>query len=149
MSEKLTIIDSEFIEQAFSFWFTDQKHIRSPFPTYTHSALKPAAIEKFEEWLANIHKDAKDEFNDEMIAEKFEEILFETGLTLIQTEDERLTILYPFLPRVSDKIKDDKQIENIIISRFLKEVGDDKFLEIKCINKSTKEEWITSFELPV
>lgn len=149
MAEKLTIIDSDFIEQAFSFWFNDQEHIRSPFPTYIHSALKPQAIEKFEEWLENIHEDAKDEFNDEMIAEKFEEILFEIALTLIKTEDERLTILYPFLPRIDDKIKDDNQVENKIISRFMKESGDDKFLEIKCLNESTNEEWITSFELPV
>ena len=50
---------------------------------------------------------------------------------------------------IDDKIKDDNQVENKIISRFMKESGDDKFLEIKCLNESTNEEWITSFELPV
>ena len=40
------------------------------------------------------------ELNDEAIAEKFEEIIFEAALPMILTEDERISILYPFLPRL-------------------------------------------------
>jgi len=41
--------------------------------------------------------------NDESIGEKFEKIIFETATKLIKTEDERITIVYPFLPRLKDK----------------------------------------------
>lgn len=145
-NEQTTIIDSDFIEQAFNFWFNDQDHIRSPFPSYIHSPLKSLTLEKFSKWINEIHPDAKEEFNDEMIAEKFEEILFETAIPLIKTEDEKITILYPFLPRVDDKtIKDG--IENIIIDRYLKTEGDFKSLELTCLNPATNEKWKTSFDL--
>ncbi|MBI1837761.1 MAG: hypothetical protein HYR91_10915 [Flavobacteriia bacterium] len=146
-TEKLSIIDSDFIEQAFYFWFNDQQHIRTPFPSYIQSALKTQAIEKFSEWLNGVHPDAKEEFNDEMFAEKFEEILFEMAIPLIQTEDERITILYPFLPRINDKTAKDNQ-ESIIIDRVIKIDGDFKSLEVTCLNSITNEKWVTSFELP-
>lgn len=142
-----TLIDSKFIEEAFRFWFIDQEHIRSPFPVYIQSELKQKTIKKFNEWLNGIHQDAKDEFNDEMFAEKFEEILFEISLSLIQTEDERITILYPFLPRVNDKTAKDSQ-ESIIIERTIQVDGDFKSLLLTCLNSETNEKWTTSFELP-
>lgn len=142
-----TLINSEFIEEAFIFWFNDEDHIRSPFPDYIRPALKQKAIEKFSEWLEGVHQDAKDEFNDEMFAEKFEEILFEISLSLIQTEDERITILYPFLPRVNDKTAKDSQ-ESIIIERTIQVDGDFKSLLLTCLNSETNEKWTTSFELP-
>lgn len=141
-----TIIDSDFIEQAFNFWFNDQNHIRTPFPTYIHSTLRMDTVEKFSKWLNGIHPDAKEEFNDEMIAEKFEEILFETAIPLIKTEDEKITILYPFLPRVDDKTMKDGQ-ENYIIERNLTVDGDFKSLEVTCLNPVTNEKWKTSFDL--
>lgn len=142
-----TLISSEFIEEAFHFWFNDEDHIRSPFPDYIRPALKQKATEKFSEWIEGVHQDAKDEFNDEMFAEKFEEILFEISLSLIQTEDERITILYPFLPRLNDKTAKDSQ-ESIIIERAIQVDGDFKSLLLTCLNSETNEKWTTSFELP-
>lgn len=142
-----TLTDSEFIDQALFFWFNDQQHIRSPFPTYIQNKLKQESIKKFDEWLKNIHPDAKDEFNDEMFAEKFEELLFEEALSLVLTEDEKITILYPFLPRLDDNITNENQQSNII-ERNIKIEGDHKFLEVKCLNITTNEKWTTSFELP-
>ena len=142
-----TLINSEFIEEAFLFWFNDEDHIRSPFPDYIRPALKQKAIEKFSEWIEGVHQDAKDEFNDEMFAEKFEEILFEISLSLIQTEDERITILYPFLPRLNDKTAKDSQ-ESIIIERAIQVDGDFKSLLLTCLDSKTNEKWTTSFELP-
>jgi hypothetical protein len=142
-----TLISSKFIEEAFHFWFNDEDHIRSPFPDYIRPALKQKATEKFSEWIEGVHQDAKDEFNDEMFAEKFEEILFEISLSLIQTEDERITILYPFLPRLNDKTAKDSQ-ESIIIERAIQVDGDFKSLLLTCLNSETNEKWTTSFELP-
>lgn len=146
--EKTTLIESDFLEQAFHFWLNDQQHIRSPFPNYIHNDLKTQSVEAFTKWLNDLHPDSKDEFNDEMIAEKFEEILFETAMPLIKTEDERLTILFPFLPRLNDKIANELQQECNIIERNMLVDGDNKSLEVKCINLVTNEKWSTSFELP-
>lgn len=144
----MTIDKSEFLEQALNFWFNDQVHIRSPFPKYIHNQLKIDATEKFEKWLTNLNLDAKDEINDEIIAEKFEEFLFETGHDLVLTEDEKITILYPFLPRTDDKIINDKNEDATITSRFIIKEGDHKFLELSCKTLNNNENWKTRFELP-
>lgn len=139
---------SEFIEETFIFWFSDNEHIRSPFPDYIQSKLKTESTEKFYNWLNNLKPEAKDELNDEAIAEKFEEIIFETALPMILTEDERISILYPFLPRLGDKLKDENDIESVITDRIIKKNEDTNFLHLSCINQNTNEKWETSFELP-
>ncbi|HRO07336.1 MAG TPA: hypothetical protein PK611_06800 [Saprospiraceae bacterium] len=139
---------SEFFEVAYKYWYNDNQHIRSPFPEYIQNPLKEIATEKFLNWLNNIHPDAENEFNDEIIAEKFEEILFETALSMVRTEDERITILYPFLPRKGDKIKDDKSKDNIVSGRTIKKDKDNSYLNLKCENLETKSIWETSVLLP-
>lgn len=140
-----TVESSELIEQTFNFWFNDIQHIRSPFPLYIRPILREKSIKQFYEWAKGLNPKAKDEVNEDIIAEKFEEIIFENALSLIKTEDERITIMYPFLPRLNDKIdgKDD-----IIIDRAIIKDGDSSFLKIVLENPSTKEKWNTSFELP-
>jgi len=140
-----TVESSEFIEQTFHFWFTDNQHIRSPFPLYIRSVLKEKSIEMFYKWAKGLNPKAKDEINDEIIAEKFEEIIFENALSLIKTEDERITILYPFLPRLGDKL--DKK-NDVIIDRAIIKDGDTKYLKIVLENPISKKKWDTSFELP-
>ena len=57
--------------------------------------------------------------------EKFEEVIFETAIKLVLTVDEKLTIEYPFLPRLNDVIYEDvknKIGKSIIIDR-LKNLG--------------------------
>lgn len=143
-----TLETSEFIEETFIFWFSDNEHIRSPFPDYIQSKLKTEATEKFYNWINNLKPEAKDELNDEAIAEKFEEIIFEAALPMILTEDERISILYPFLPRLDDKLKDENGIESSITDRIIKKNEDTNFLHLSCINRDTNEKWETSFELP-
>ncbi|MBI2260003.1 MAG: hypothetical protein HYU67_14020 [Flavobacteriia bacterium] len=140
---------SELLEQAFQFWFNGQEHIRSPFPAYIQSELKVLATEKFEQWLKNLNEEAKDEVVDEIIAEKFEEILFEQAHQLVLTEDERLTILYPFLPRLGDQLKDDQGVESEIVDRMLHNDKDERFLEIVCKRLEEGTKWTTRFELPI
>lgn len=139
---------SELTEETFKFWFTDNQHIRSPFPVYIHQNLKDKSSVLFYQWLNNLKAEAKEELNDEAIAEKFEEIIFEHALQLIQTEDERITILYPFLPRLTDAIQNENGLESRITSRILKKVDDTTFLHLQCITEDTNEIWETSFELP-
>ena len=146
--DKFQLNGSEFIEETFHFWYTDNEHIRSPFPDYIQSKLKTESTEKFYNWVNNLKPEAKDELNDEGIAEKFEEIIFETALQLIITEDERISILYPFLPRLGDNLKDENGLESVIEHRIIKKEEDTNFLHLSCLNKTTNEKWETSFELP-
>lgn len=146
-------IDPAMIESAFSFWFNDNQHIRSPFPFYIHDKLKPAAIEKFLDWSSHISENAKKEINDEILAEKFEEIIFELALGMVLTEDEKLTILYPFMPRIGDAINSKQSSESdvsdsTITDRWHTKRGDHSFLKVKYKNNTTGIIEETEFELP-
>jgi hypothetical protein len=146
-----SVENSELIEQTFNFWFSDNEHIRSPFPEYIRPQLKEKAIERFFKWASNLNPKAKDEVNDEIIAEKFEEIIFEIATSLVMTEDEKLTIEYPFLPRLADVIYEDvenKKGESKIIDRSKIKEEDFNFMKIKLEKIDSKEVWETKFELP-
>lgn len=148
--EPNTVESSELVEQTFTFWFSDNEHIRSPFPEYIRPILKEKAVENFFKWVSNLNPKAKEEVNDEMIAEKFEEIIFEAAMGLVHTEDEKITIQYPFLPRVDDEIRNNEEDIQIskIIDRTLTKEGDTKFLKVKLENISDQQVWETKFELP-
>ncbi len=146
--ENEDLATGEFLNEAFKFWFNDNNHIRSPFPEYIHQPLQQESTKKFRKWLNHVHPDAKDEINDEILAEKFEEILFETALNLVLTDDERITILYPFLPRLGDKIKANDNSESVISGRVIKKENDKKYLRLSCTKLLTDIKWETSIELP-
>lgn len=145
-------IEPEMIVAAFEFWFNDSGHIRSPFPLYIHDDLRNKAIDKFLNWSAQINEKAKKEINDEILAEKFEEILFELAEGMVLTEDEKLTIKYPFMIRIGDAIKDKQQTdenpESKVIDRWVLKKGDEAFMKVKCKNTVSGVEWETEFELP-
>lgn len=145
-----TVESSELVEQIFKFWFSDQGHIRTPFPNYIRPSLKKDATEKFFAWANTIDPKAKDELNDEIIGEKFEEIIFETATDMVQTDDERITILYPFLPRMGDQLNDPKEdgVSSVIDRTMLKE-KDTSYLKVVLENNSSKRQWDTKFELPL
>jgi len=144
-----TIESSEMVEETFKFWFNTSEHIRSPFPDYIKEQLKKDATQLFYEWASGLNPQAKDEMNDEMIGEKFEELIFESAIRLIKTDDERITIMYPFLPRIGDKINKENESDSVIIDRALLKEGDQSYLKINLENKETKEKWETKFDLPV
>ena len=66
----------------------------------------------------------------------------------MKTEDEKITILYPFLPRLEDSIKDQEGRNGIIVDRSIKKQEDKSFLEVKLI-RDDGSDWVTQFELPV
>lgn len=144
-----TFDSSEMAKFAFNFWFSDNEHIRSPFPDYIQSELKQITEKEFQKWLDSLHLDASEEVDEEILAEKFEQILFESAIPLIKTEDERISILYPFLPRLGDSLKDDESNESIVTDRYLKKEADASFLQIVCEKLHNKEKWNTSFELTI
>src|SRR5690554_1461334 len=141
MIGKNNLETSEFIEEVFHFWYNDNGHIRTPFPTYIQQKLKVEATEKFYSWVNNLKPEAKDELNEEAIAEKFEEVLFSLASQMVQTEDERISILFPFLPRINDILKDKDQAQNTVIDRHIKKEKDISFLHLMCVNKETDQKW--------
>lgn len=147
--DSTTIESSELVEQTFLFWLNDHGHIRSPFPTYIHGELKQKATERFYDWVNSLQPEAKDELNDEAVGEKFEEFIFETATTLIKTEDERITILYPFLPRLGDALSNEEGEASEIVDRLIVKEGDTSLLKVTCAKKSDGEKWSTTFTLPI
>ena len=148
--DKNTVESSELVEQTFQFWFNDNQHIRSPFPDYIKPQLRASATEQFFNWANGLNPKAKDEMNDEMIGEKFEECLFESAIPLIKTEDERITILYPFLPRLGDTLQgNDGEADSLIVDRSILKTDDHSYLKLILENKETKEKWDTKMELPL
>ncbi|MBL0309363.1 MAG: hypothetical protein IPP77_06750 [Bacteroidetes bacterium] len=147
-----TVVKNEMIEAAFNFWFNGQEHIRSPFPHYIKGDLQSKTLDKFFDWTNKISDRAKKEINDEIVAEKFEEILFETAAELVKTQDERLTILYPFMPRMGDVIEpketDEHKENSMVVDRTHLKRGDQSFLKVKFKAMDSGREWETEFELP-
>lgn len=147
-----SFIEPEMIEAAFEFWFKDQDHVRTPFPFYIRENLRLASIDKFLSWSRQLSEKAKKEINDEILAERFEEIIFELALDMVLTEDEKLTIRYPFMLRIGDTIKGkgipDGKAESKVIDRWFLKRGDFSFMKVKFKNTATGEEKETEFELP-
>lgn len=146
------LIDNGMIDAAFNFWFSDKEHIRSPFPVYIREILTTKALDNFFDWINKISDKAKKEINDEIVAEKFEEILFETALPLVLTEDERLTIRYPFMMRLGDivnvkEVPETEATSEVIDRAFLKK-GDFAFMKVKLKDTNTGKIWEREFELP-
>lgn len=145
-------LEPEMIRSAFEFWFSDSEHLRSPFPEYIRQDLKNNATDKLLDWSSRISDKVRKEINDEILAEKFEEIIFETALGMVMTEDEKLTIRYPFMPRIGDLIteKDTKGnlTESRVTDRYHFKKGDSAFMKVKLQTTTTQKNWETEFELP-
>ena len=151
ISEK-DLANSQLVNASFDFWFADREHIRSPFPDYIRPGLKSKVLERFGKWIGKLDKEAEKMLNDELVAEKLEEFLFEEALNLVSTEDERITILYPFLPRIGDKIfekEETREGESIITDRTLTKEKDTAYLKVSACADPSGKEWETRFELPV
>lgn len=145
-------VEPGMIEAALGFWFSDNYHIRSPFPSYIREPLRTESITRFIGWAEKVPAKSKKELNDEILAEKFEEILFECALGMVLTEDERLTIRYPFMVRIGDRIEAEnksghKTISLVTDRSFIKR-GDEAFMKVKLRNTETGEIEEKEFELP-
>ncbi len=145
-------IEAEMINAAFEFWYTDDEHLRSPFPSYIRDMLRINATDKFIDWSQQISEEAKKDINDEILAEKFEEIIFEQALQIVLTEDEKLTIRYPFMLRIGDtvQVKDvpGNERSSTVTDRYYEKRGDTAYLKVKLKNIASGETWETEFELP-
>lgn len=143
----MTTENIDMINASLNYWFTDQSTHQSPFPEYIKPELREKASAHFYNWVNKLNIKAKEEINDEIILEKFEEILFETALALVITEDEKITIKYPFMIKTGALVKTEGKSDSVVISRELLNKDNTVFLKVILQENESKNQWETSFEL--
>ncbi len=146
------VAQSDLFTATLDFWFKGDQHLRSPFPAAWHGTLRERTLDRFHAWLNALGDRAQHTVNDTIVSEKLEELLFQAASELATTEEERITILYPFLPRPGDPIVKegdaDPAPDSTVVSRALHKEGKDAFLEVTAQRTATGETWSTRFELP-
>ncbi len=147
--EHQTLIGQDFIEAAFRDWLEDSDDYRCPFPEAMREELSEKTFRLFMEWTFQL--DNSTPISSDVLSEKFGEIIQNVGLSLAQTDDERITIQYPGLPRVGDKVNFHDSVTEMrtgeIIQRYLIENTGKKEIRVRVRYSDTAEEWETSFEL--
>lgn len=142
-------IGNDFFEESFKFWFNDNGYIRTPFPESIQSELTEKTFRIFMEWVFELSDEEKSKLENEEIAETFEMILFNQAIEMVDDEDQKITISYPFLPRLGDLVDDKEHGSGKIIERKLDLKKDDKkYLKVKLKSETVLQEWETEFELP-
>ncbi len=145
----IEFLGKEFFEEAFKFWFKDNEQIRTPFPEKIQPELKEKAITVFMEWVIELSEEEKLKLKNEEIAEVFEMILFNQAIDMVKDEDQKITICYPFLPRLGDVVDDKKRGSSKLIERQMDSKEDSKkYLKVKLKTIADLLEWETEFELP-
>lgn len=143
-----SVITAKFIDPGFNYWFTNHDHVRSPFPNSILSDAKERTTTIFLEWIEGLkEKELKDMQEDEFV-EMFETILFNEAIKLVDDDDQRLTISYPFMPRMGDMVKHKDHGAGKVVER--KEVitkENKKMLELTVSAENSGLIWKTEFEL--
>lgn len=143
------VIGTEFIDPGFNFWFSNNEHIRSPFPPEIRPELKNRASSVFFGWIDGLKEKELSAMKDEEFAEMFETILFNEALKMVDDEDKRLTIAYPFLPRLGDLVNHNRHGKGEVVARTEKvSEKNKKFFEIAVLSQLSGTRWETQFELP-
>ena len=142
-------VGPDFFEASFKFWFNNNKHIRTPFPENIQEELKVKALRVFMEWVYELTHEEKEKLENEEIAETFEMILFNQAMGMVEDEDQKITICYPFLPRLGDVVDDEQRGSSKVLERKLDVKKDEKkYLKVKLKSETARQEWETEFELP-
>jgi hypothetical protein len=148
LSKEQNFIGSDFFDESFKFWFKDNEHIRTPFPENIQKKLKEKTFRIFMEWVYELTDKEKSDLENEEIAETFEMILFNQAMEMVEDNEQRITISYPFLPRPGDDVVDKEKGPSVVIAREMSVKEDEKkYLKLILENK-TKSRWETEFELP-
>ncbi len=143
-------IGKDFFEESFRFWFEDNEHIRTPFPEKIQEGLKEKTFRVFMEWVYELTDEEKSRLENEEIVETFEMILFNQAMELVNNEDQKITVCYPFLPRLGDVVEDKEKGASKVIYRKLDVNKDEKkYLKVKLKSEAERQVWETEFELPV
>lgn len=143
------IVSNRFIEPGFDYWFTNHEHIRSPFPSNIRAELKDRVSSIFFDWIEGLKEQELSTMKDDEFAEMFETILFNEAMKLVDDDDKKLNIAYPFLPRLGDMVNHSQHGKGEIIARketLSKE--NKKLFGLSVLSQQTGIKWETQFELP-
>lgn len=138
------LIGESFLIEAFNFWLYDNAELRSPFPSYTHEPLIQNTFERLMHWA---FERTVAQTSDDEISEVFQAIITEEGVKLVQTDDERLSILYPDFPRVGDKTTIEERGRYAVTRRVLYQKDEGLFLKVYLMNEVTKGVLETEYEV--
>jgi hypothetical protein len=138
------IVGETFLSEGFAFLLDDNPELRSPFPAYTHDALIQNSFQRIMHWA--FEQDKKN-VTDEILSTVFQGIVFEEGQKLVATDDERLTIAYPELPRIGDTTSIPDKGNYKISRRHLYQKDDALWLKIFLQNTLTGHLMETEFEI--
>ncbi len=141
----------KLVDAACNFWFNDNDRVASPFPKEIQPELKRNAQAEYLKWLGNLTSSDHGDVEDEELAGVFEQLLFTEALKLVGEADSEvlLTIHYPFMPRVGDKVKDAAHGESTVVKRELEEKEDGKlYMKVEFATDDRGEPWQTEFAIP-
>lgn len=142
-------IGNDFFEESFKFWFEDNEHIRTPFPVEIQEKLKKQTFRFFMEWVYELTDEEKSGMENDALVETFEIILFNQAMGLVEEEDQKITICYPFMPRLGDVVDDKERGASKVVNRKIDLYKDEKkYLKVKLKSEDVLHEWETDFELP-
>lgn len=142
------IVTARFLKPGFEYWFSNHEKFRTPFPPEIRESLKEKTIEIFFDWFYSIKEYEKAKMEENELAEMFEMILFNEAIKLVENEDQKLGISYPFMPKIGDKINHSEKGEGIIEDRKLILTKENKnIIELSISFANTRQIWKTAFEI--
>lgn len=148
IEEYLTTIEVKFLKPGFEYWFSNHEHVRTPFPKEILHELKENTSYIFLEWMKELKEKELSNMPDTEFAEMFETILFNEAIKLVENDDQRLSISYPFMPRIDDFVNHKEHGIGKIIGRKEIITGENKkMLELTVSSQDNSMVWKTQFEL--
>ncbi|MBK7628745.1 MAG: hypothetical protein IPJ16_16380 [Bacteroidales bacterium] len=145
-----SLVESRFLNPGFDYWFSNHKHVRSPFKKDIETEVRKNTSIIFMEWIKGLENSGQEKTPDSEFAEIFENILFNEAMKLTDDDDQRLTISYPFMPRVGDIVRHKENGDGKIIERRVSvSESNRKMFEVTVSSISDSTVWKTQFEIPV
>lgn len=145
-----SLVESRFLIPGFDYWFSNHKHVRSPFAKDIEPEVRKNTSIVFMEWIKGLESIELEKTPDSEFAEIFENILFNEAMKLTDDDDQRLTISYPFMPRVGDIVRHKENGGGKIIERKVSvSESNRKMFEVTVSSDNDSTVWKTQFEIPV
>jgi len=141
--EELTDITKAILR----FWMQGDEKIRNPFPDAMTETLHERSTQRILTWYDNLPETALRELSEEDLLERVEEQIFEEAYALAENDEQRITIKYPLMLRVEDKVRHEGHTDSRVVSRNIVLEQDSSFLEIHCVEINSGKSWSTTFEL--
>lgn len=135
------------INSMLQFWYQGNDDIRCPFPLEIQGSLIEMSCQKALMWYDKLSPEEHNKLKLDQVVEHFENLIFEEALNLVSHEDDKITIQYPFMPRIGDQIKHEDKPESMVVKREIVCIKEVMYLQVDFQNRTNKEKWTTRFEL--